>query len=126
GGGARGLREPAPAPGSCGPAGALARGRRGRALLRARRRRAAPRGAPRGGSPPIEDRPARRRAGIFQRGMATAASAGHAQAILSSSDPATGELLGTVPATAPERVADVVADVAKVQPLWALLRVKDR
>jgi acyl-CoA reductase-like NAD-dependent aldehyde dehydrogenase len=58
--------------------------------------------------------------------MATAASAGHAQAILSSSDPATGELLGTVPATAPERVADVVADVAKVQPLWALLRVKDR
>jgi len=40
--------------------------------------------------------------------------------------PATGEVLGRVPATAPERVEEVVQDVAKVQPLWALLRVQDR
>ncbi|HEX4564537.1 MAG TPA: aldehyde dehydrogenase family protein [Solirubrobacteraceae bacterium] len=58
--------------------------------------------------------------------MAMAASTAQAQTMLSSRDPATGELLGTVPATAPEGVADVVAAVAKVQPLWALLRVKDR
>jgi acyl-CoA reductase-like NAD-dependent aldehyde dehydrogenase len=49
-----------------------------------------------------------------------------AQAQLSSHDPATGVLLGTVTLTAPERVEEVVEAVAKVQPLWALLRVKDR
>jgi acyl-CoA reductase-like NAD-dependent aldehyde dehydrogenase len=41
-------------------------------------------------------------------------------------DPATGELLGTVPVTPPERIVEVIGAVAKVQPLWALLRVKDR
>ncbi|MGD1055804.1 MAG: aldehyde dehydrogenase family protein [Solirubrobacteraceae bacterium] len=41
-------------------------------------------------------------------------------------DPATGAVLGAVTATAPERVEGVVEAVAKVQPLWALLRVKDR
>ncbi len=41
-------------------------------------------------------------------------------------DPATGAVLGAVAATAPERVEVVVEAVAKVQPLWALLRVKDR
>jgi acyl-CoA reductase-like NAD-dependent aldehyde dehydrogenase len=41
-------------------------------------------------------------------------------------DPATGELLGTVALTPPERIDEVVAAVAKVQPLWALLRVQDR
>jgi acyl-CoA reductase-like NAD-dependent aldehyde dehydrogenase len=41
-------------------------------------------------------------------------------------DPATGEALGSVPATSPERIDAVVDAVAKVQPLWALLRVKDR
>jgi acyl-CoA reductase-like NAD-dependent aldehyde dehydrogenase len=41
-------------------------------------------------------------------------------------DPATGAVLGAVAATAPERVEGVVEAVAKVQPLWALLRVKDR
>jgi succinate-semialdehyde dehydrogenase/glutarate-semialdehyde dehydrogenase len=56
--------------------------------------------------------------------MATAAA--QAETMLSSRDPATGEVLGSVPATPPERVATVVAAVAKVQPLWALLRVKDR
>ncbi len=43
-----------------------------------------------------------------------------------SRDPATGEPLGSVTATAPARIAEVVAAVARVQPLWALLRVKDR
>jgi succinate-semialdehyde dehydrogenase/glutarate-semialdehyde dehydrogenase len=45
---------------------------------------------------------------------------------LTSRDPATGAVLGSVACTAPERVEDVVAAVAKVQPLWALLRVRDR
>ncbi len=41
-------------------------------------------------------------------------------------DPATGAVLGEVDATAPERIDGVVAGVAKVQPLWELLRVIDR
>jgi succinate-semialdehyde dehydrogenase/glutarate-semialdehyde dehydrogenase len=44
----------------------------------------------------------------------------------SARDPATGEVLGRVTMTAPEGVDEVVEAVAKVQPLWALLRVKDR
>jgi acyl-CoA reductase-like NAD-dependent aldehyde dehydrogenase len=45
---------------------------------------------------------------------------------LTARDPATGAVLGSVARTAPERVEEVVAAVAKVQPLWALLRVRDR
>jgi len=45
---------------------------------------------------------------------------------LTARDPATGAILGRVAVTAPERVDAVVDAVAKVQPLWALLRVKDR
>ena len=41
-------------------------------------------------------------------------------------DPATGEILGRVAVTPPERIEDVAGAVANVQPLWALLRVKDR
>ncbi len=41
-------------------------------------------------------------------------------------DPATGAILGEVQATPPERVEEVVAGVARVQPLWGLLRVVDR
>jgi succinate-semialdehyde dehydrogenase/glutarate-semialdehyde dehydrogenase len=41
-------------------------------------------------------------------------------------DPATGEPLGEARATAPEAIEGVVAEVAQVQPLWALLRVADR
>jgi succinate-semialdehyde dehydrogenase/glutarate-semialdehyde dehydrogenase len=44
----------------------------------------------------------------------------------SALDPATGEVLGSVVPTIPSDVADVVAQVAKVQPLWALLRLEDR
>jgi acyl-CoA reductase-like NAD-dependent aldehyde dehydrogenase len=43
-----------------------------------------------------------------------------------SLDPATGELLVNLQLTAPSEVCDVVAQVAKVQPLWALLRLEDR
>ncbi len=41
-------------------------------------------------------------------------------------DPATGAILGTVPTTPAEHIDAVVQDVAKVQPLWALLRLQDR
>jgi succinate-semialdehyde dehydrogenase/glutarate-semialdehyde dehydrogenase len=41
-------------------------------------------------------------------------------------DPATGAVLGEVQATPPERVEEVAAGVAQVQPLWALLRLVDR
>jgi acyl-CoA reductase-like NAD-dependent aldehyde dehydrogenase len=41
-------------------------------------------------------------------------------------DPATGARIGAVSATTPEHVEEIVAAVAKVQPLWALLRVQDR
>jgi succinate-semialdehyde dehydrogenase/glutarate-semialdehyde dehydrogenase len=45
---------------------------------------------------------------------------------IESRDPATGASIGSVKATPPERIDEVVAAVAKVQPLWALLRVQDR
>ena len=45
---------------------------------------------------------------------------------LTARDPATGAALGHVTATAPQAVEQVVREVAKVQPLWALLRVQDR
>jgi acyl-CoA reductase-like NAD-dependent aldehyde dehydrogenase len=56
---------------------------------------------------------------------ATVSEAGSGQR-LQARDPATGEPLGSVIATAPVDIPGVVADVAKVQPLWALLRVRDR
>jgi succinate-semialdehyde dehydrogenase/glutarate-semialdehyde dehydrogenase len=43
-----------------------------------------------------------------------------------SRDPASGEVLGAVAATPPEQMAEVVRAAARVQPLWALLRVRDR
>ena len=46
--------------------------------------------------------------------------------MLPARDPATGATLGEVKATSPERVEEIVAGVARVQPLWALLRVVDR
>jgi acyl-CoA reductase-like NAD-dependent aldehyde dehydrogenase len=47
-------------------------------------------------------------------------------AIVEAHDPATGELLGSVEATPPKRIDEVVAAVGQVQPLWALLRLADR
>jgi acyl-CoA reductase-like NAD-dependent aldehyde dehydrogenase len=59
--------------------------------------------------------------------MATASVLEQAQPErIQSRDPATGEVLGSVASTAPERVEEVVAAVRRVQPLWALLRVADR
>src|SRR5215469_8650180 len=51
---------------------------------------------------------------------------GSAEARVLARDPATGEVLGSFALTPPERVGEVVETVAKVQPLWALLRVRDR
>ena len=56
----------------------------------------------------------------------TATSETAAPAQLTARDPATGATLGVVAVTPPECVEQVVEAVAKVQPLWALLRVKDR
>jgi len=49
-----------------------------------------------------------------------------ATARLESFSPATGELVGSVPITAPEDVQAVVESVAKVQPFWAQLTLEDR
>jgi succinate-semialdehyde dehydrogenase/glutarate-semialdehyde dehydrogenase len=49
-----------------------------------------------------------------------------APATLESFNPATGELLGSVPTLEPGQVADVVAEVAEVQPFWAQLPLRDR
>jgi acyl-CoA reductase-like NAD-dependent aldehyde dehydrogenase len=45
---------------------------------------------------------------------------------LSSFNPATGELIGSVATIAPRDVAGVVAEVADVQPFWAQLSLEDR
>ena len=45
---------------------------------------------------------------------------------LESYNPATGEVLGTVPVTPPDEVQAVVDAVAKVQPVWAQLTLADR
>jgi acyl-CoA reductase-like NAD-dependent aldehyde dehydrogenase len=58
--------------------------------------------------------------------MSASSSESPPREAMAAHDPATGALLGTVEPTAPEQVEQVVAAVAKVQPLWALLRVKDR
>jgi acyl-CoA reductase-like NAD-dependent aldehyde dehydrogenase len=49
-----------------------------------------------------------------------------AQERLLARNPATGEVLGSLTVTPPGEIDEVVSEVAKVQPLWALLRVKDR
>jgi len=45
---------------------------------------------------------------------------------LESFNPATGELVGTVPTISPEQVQGVVDDVARVQPAWAELPLRTR
>jgi acyl-CoA reductase-like NAD-dependent aldehyde dehydrogenase len=47
-------------------------------------------------------------------------------AALESFNPATGALVGAVPATEPADVQRVVDEVAEVQPFWAQLRLEDR
>src|SRR3984893_14498321 len=58
--------------------------------------------------------------------MSAAVSETAAQASLQIRDPARGSVLGSVPAARPEQIQGTVQAVAKVQPLWALLRVSDR
>jgi succinate-semialdehyde dehydrogenase/glutarate-semialdehyde dehydrogenase len=58
--------------------------------------------------------------------MSVSTSDTDTETLLVARDPATGVALGSVGATSPARIEDVVAAVAKVQPLWALLRVRDR
>ena len=45
---------------------------------------------------------------------------------LESFNPATGARVGSVPVTAPEDVQAVVDEVARVQPFWAQLTLRDR
>jgi acyl-CoA reductase-like NAD-dependent aldehyde dehydrogenase len=56
----------------------------------------------------------------------TSSSQAAAPGTLQSRNPATGAVLGSVEATPPEGVEEVVEAVRRVQPLWALLRVEDR
>ena len=58
--------------------------------------------------------------------MSIAVSETAAEARLQIRDPARGEVLGSVPAAQPERIPGLVQAVARVQRLWALLRVSDR
>jgi acyl-CoA reductase-like NAD-dependent aldehyde dehydrogenase len=58
--------------------------------------------------------------------MSTTPTAPGRTASMSARDPATGEILGSVTVTQPEAIDSVVEAAAKVQPLWALLRVTDR
>jgi acyl-CoA reductase-like NAD-dependent aldehyde dehydrogenase len=58
--------------------------------------------------------------------MSAAVNETQAREELVARDPATGAMLGSVTPTDPARVDEMVAAVAKVQPLWALLRVQDR
>jgi acyl-CoA reductase-like NAD-dependent aldehyde dehydrogenase len=58
--------------------------------------------------------------------MSTTLGETSAQEHLLAHNPATGAVIGSLIPTSPGRIEEVVNDVAKVQPLWALLRVKDR
>jgi acyl-CoA reductase-like NAD-dependent aldehyde dehydrogenase len=58
--------------------------------------------------------------------MNTAATDNTAPARIVSREPASGVTLGDYRCTAPEEIEEVLRDCAKVQPLWALLRISDR
>src|SRR5436190_9705350 len=45
---------------------------------------------------------------------------------LESFNPATGELIGSIPTLTPEQVQGIVDDVAEVQPFWAQLSLTER
>ncbi len=69
------------------------------------------------------------RGGDNHMGMSTVSTSAEETAppqTLRARNPATGAILGSVQATAPEQVEQVVDAARKVQPLWALLRVEDR
>src|SRR5215510_4131638 len=58
--------------------------------------------------------------------MATTEAKPAALSTLESFNPATGELVGTVPTITPDQVQGVVDDVARIQPAWAELSLQDR
>jgi acyl-CoA reductase-like NAD-dependent aldehyde dehydrogenase len=60
------------------------------------------------------------------KGTAKKRSSGRQPAVLESFNPATGELLGSVPKLTATKVQGVVDDVAEVQPFWAELSLQDR
>src|SRR3954452_12698611 len=57
---------------------------------------------------------------------ATAVQTPESTSTLESFNPATGELVGSVPTIVPEEVQGVVDDVARIQPAWAELPAKTR
>src|SRR5919107_2361157 len=57
---------------------------------------------------------------------ATAVRETQTTSTLESFNPATGELVGSVPTITPEEVQGVVDDVARIQPAWAELPAKTR
>src|SRR3954454_8645612 len=57
---------------------------------------------------------------------ATAVQTAPSTSTLESFNPATGELVGSVPTIVPEEVQGVVDDVARIQPAWAELPAKTR
>src|SRR5437588_2273082 len=58
--------------------------------------------------------------------MSTALPEVERRDVLHARDPATGEALGSVIATPAEEIEEVVQAVAKVRPLWSLVRLSDR
>jgi acyl-CoA reductase-like NAD-dependent aldehyde dehydrogenase len=58
--------------------------------------------------------------------MSASTSESAAPARLVAHSPVDGEALGSVETTPPEQLEAVVEEVAKVQPLWALLRLQER
>ena len=58
--------------------------------------------------------------------MSASTTASTAPARLTARSPVDGKALGSVELTPPARLDGVVEEVAKVQPLWALLRLQDR
>jgi succinate-semialdehyde dehydrogenase/glutarate-semialdehyde dehydrogenase len=58
--------------------------------------------------------------------MESATQAAAKAGSLDSRSPTTGEVIGSVPTIAPEEVQGVVDQVARIQPAWAQLTLKDR
>ncbi len=62
----------------------------------------------------------------YNRPMETATQPPATQSTLESLNPATGELVGSVATITPDQVQPIVDDVARIQPAWAELSLKDR
>jgi acyl-CoA reductase-like NAD-dependent aldehyde dehydrogenase len=58
--------------------------------------------------------------------MESATKSPAAQSTLESFNPATGDLVGSVATITPDEVQGIVDDVARIQPAWAELSLKDR